>query len=375
LRLASVQARDEGWLAEHMLILGVTNPRGVTHYVAAAFPSACGKTNLALLIPSLPGWTVETIGDDICWMHPRPDGRLWAINPEAGMFGVAPGTSRKTNPNAMRALTHDVIFTNVALRADQTPWWEGIGEKPGAEVRDWRGRPWHEGSKEPAAHPNARFTVPLTNCPSVGRGMQDPRGVPISAILFGARRGTVTPLVYEAFNWPHGVYVGATMASETTAAATGAVGVLRNDPMAMLPFCGYNMADYFAHWLAIGERLTRPPRIFHVNWFRLGGDGRFLWPGFGENIRVLKWITERVGGEVTAQRTPIGYVPYEDDLEIGGSDISLTNLEELLDVDAPVWLEETRRSEDFLAKFGDRLPPALRTEQQELVQRLAAVSR
>ena len=375
LRLASVQARDEGWLAEHMLILGVTNPRGVTHYFAAAFPSACGKTNLALLIPSLPGWKVETIGDDICWMHPGADGRLWAINPEAGMFGVAPGTSTKTNPNAMRALTHDVLFTNVALRADQTPWWEGMGESPGEELRDWRGRPWRKGAPEPAAHPNARFTVPLTNCPSVGRGMHDPRGVPISAILFGARRGTVTPLVYEAFNWQHGVYVGATMASETTAAATGAVGVLRTDPMAMLPFCGYNMADYFAHWLAIGKRLTRPPRIFHVNWFRLGSDGRFLWPGFGDNIRVLKWIAERVDGKAEAQRTPIGFVPYADDLEIGGSDIALMDLEQLLDVNAPVWLEETRRSEAFLAKFGDRLPEALRAEQRELVQRLVAVSR
>jgi phosphoenolpyruvate carboxykinase (GTP) len=375
LRLASVQARAEGWLAEHMLILGVTNPRGVTHYIAAAFPSACGKTNLALLIPSLPGWKVETVGDDICWMHPGPDGRLWAINPEAGMFGVAPGTSTKTNPNAMRALTRDAIFTNVALRADQTPWWEGMGEPPGEELQDWRGRPWRKGAPEPAAHPNARFTVPLTNCPSVGRGMHEPTGVPISAILFGARRGTVTPLVYEAYNWQHGVYIGATMASETTAAATGAVGVLRNDPMAILPFCGYNMADYFAHWLTIGKRLTRPPRIFNVNWFRKGSDGRFLWPGFGENIRVLKWITERVDGEAQAQRTPIGYLPSEDGLEIGASDISLMDLEELLDVDASVWLEETRRSDAFLAKFGDRLPPALRTEQRELVQRLVAASR
>ena len=250
-----------------------------------------------------------------------------------------------------------------------------MDELPGEELQDWRGRPWRKGAPEPAAHPNARFTVALTNCPSVGRGMQDPRGVPISAILFGARRGTVTPLVYEAFRWQHGVYIGATMASETTAAATGAVGVLRNDPMAMLPFCGYNMADYFGHWLTIGERLTWPPRIFHVNWFRVGGDGRFLWPGFGENIRVLKWITERVDGRVQAQPTPIGYVPFEDDLEIGGSDISLMDIEELLDVDASVWLEETRRSDDFLATFGDRLPPALRTEQRELVQRLVAASR
>jgi phosphoenolpyruvate carboxykinase (GTP) len=375
LRLASVQARDEGWLAEHMLILGVTNPRGVTHYIAAAFPSACGKTNLALLIPSLPGWKVETIGDDICWMHPAADGRLWAINPEAGMFGVAPGTSTKTNPNAMRALTHDVIFTNTALREDQTPWWEGMGEDPGETLIDWRGRPWRKGSQGPAAHPNARFTVPLVNCPSVGRGMNDPRGVPISAILFGARRGTVTPLVYEAFDWQHGVYVGATMASETTAAATGAVGVLRNDPMAMLPFCGYNMADYFAHWLAIGKRLARPPRIFHVNWFRVGAAGTFLWPGFGENILVLKWITERIDKEVYAQRTPIGYIPNEDDLEIGGSNVSLSALAELLDVDPKVWLEEANRNEAFLAKFASRLPRALQEEHQALMQRLAAASR
>jgi phosphoenolpyruvate carboxykinase (GTP) len=375
LRIASVQARDEGWLAEHMLILGVTNPQGVTHYIAAAFPSACRKTNLALLIPTLPGWKVETIGDDICWMHPGDDGRLWAVNPEAGMFGVAPGTSTKTNPNAMRALTRDVIFTNVALREDLTPWWEGMGEDPGEAVVDWQGRPWRKGAAEPAAHPNARFTVPLRNCPSVGTGMHDPPGVPISAIVFGGRRASVTPLVYEAFDWRHGVYVGATMASETTAAATGAVGVLRNDPMAMLPFCGYNMADYFAHWLAVGRRLARPPRIFHVNWFRVGPDDRFLWPGFGENIRVLKWITERVDENVGAERTPIGYVPYEDDLDIGGAGISLTAVGLLLDVDPELWLEETKRSEAFLGKFADRLPPALRDEHRALVQRLLAASR
>jgi phosphoenolpyruvate carboxykinase (GTP) len=375
LRLASVQALHEGWLAEHMLIIGVTNPRGVTQYLAAALPSACGKTNLALLAPSLPGWTIETIGNDVCWMHPGADGRLWAINPDAGLFGIAPGTSANTNPNAMSALTHDVLFTNVALRADQTPWWEGMGEPPGEGLQDWRGRPWKKGSAEPAAHPDASFTVPLTNCPTVGHGMRDARGVPISAILFGGRRGTVTPLVYEAFDWPHGVYIGATMASETTAAATGAVDVLRNDPMAMQPFCGYNMADYWAHWLTIGQRLTRPPRIFHVNWFRTGADRRFLWPGFGENIRVLKWITERVNGDVGARHAPIGYMPYEDDLDIGGSDISITDLEELLDVDPLIWLEEARRSDTFLAKFGDRLPLTLHTQQRELVQRLVAASR
>jgi phosphoenolpyruvate carboxykinase (GTP) len=374
LRIASVQARDEGWLAEHMLILGVTNPRGVTHYVAAAFPSACGKTNLAWSIPTLPGWQVETIGDDISWMYPDDDGRLWAINPEAGMFGVAPGTSTKTNPNAMRALTRDVIFTNVALREDLTPWWEGIGEEPGEAVLDWRGRPWRKGAAEPAAHPNARFTVSLTNRPSAGRGMHDPRGVPISAIVFSGRRASVTPLVYEAFDWPHGVYVGATMSSETTAAGTGAV-VLRNDPMAMLPFCGYNMGDYFAHWLMVGKRLTRPPRIFHVNWFRLGPDDRFLWPGFGDNIRVLKWVTERVDDDVGAECTPIGYIPYEDDIDIGGADISLTDVGMLLDVDPESWLDETKRNGAFLARLGDRLPSALHEEHTALIQRLLAVSR
>jgi phosphoenolpyruvate carboxykinase (GTP) len=370
LRLASVQARDEGWLAEHMLILGVTNPQGVTHYIAAAFPSACGKTNLALLIPTLPGWTVETIGDDICWMHPGADGRLWAINPEAGMFGVAPGTSTKTNPNAMRALTHDVIFTNVALRADKTPWWEGMDEEPGEELTDWRGCPWRTGSSEPAAHPNSRFTVPLTNCPSVGRGMNTPVGVPISAILFGARRRSVAPLVYEAFDWQHGVYVGATMASETTAAATGAVGVLRSDPMAMLPFCGYNMGDYFLHWLSIGKRLTRPPKVFHVNWFRRGLADEFLWPGFGDNIRVLKWITARVDQKVGVERSPIGYLPREDDLELGGSDVSSTDLALLLDVDPEEWIDEIERSGKFLASFGERLPKAIQLEHEALARRL-----
>ncbi len=370
LRLASVQARDEGWLAEHMLILGLTNPQGATHYIAAAFPSACGKTNLALLIPSLPGWKVETIGDDICWMHPGEDGRLWAINPEAGMFGVAPGTSATTNPNAMRALNHDAIFTNVALRSDQTPWWEGMDERPGAGLTDWRGRAWQKESQEPAAHPNSRFTVPLANCPSIGRGMLDPRGVPLSAILFGARRRTLAPLVYEAFDWQHGVYVGATMASETTAAATGALGVLRNDPMAMLPFCGYNVGDYFGHWLAIGKRLARPPRIFHVNWFRRDATGKYLWPGFGENCRVLKWVTERVDGAREAERTPIGFLPHERDLDLGGSGVFQDDLTKLLEVDREEWLREATRTGTFLTKVGPRLPVALRAEHEGLLRRL-----
>jgi phosphoenolpyruvate carboxykinase (GTP) len=370
LRLASVQARDEGWLAEHMLILGLTNPQGVTHYIAAAFPSACGKTNLALLIPSLPGWKVETVGDDICWMHPGADGRLWAINPEAGMFGVAPGTSAKTNPNAMRALNHDAIFTNVALRRDQTPWWEGMDERPGEGVTDWRGRAWQKGSPDPAAHPNSRFTVPLANCPSTGRGMLDPRGVPISAILFGARRGTLAPLVYEAFDWQHGVYVGATMASETTAAATGALGVLRNDPMAMLPFCGYNVGDYFGHWLAIGKRLARPPRIFHVNWFRRDATGKYLWPGFGENCRVLKWVTERVDGAREAERTPIGFLPHDFDLDLGGSGVQQDDVAKLLHVDPEEWRREAARTDAFLTRVGPRLPMALRAEHEALLRRL-----
>ena len=370
LRLASVQARNEGWLAEHMLILGVTSPRGVTHYIAAAFPSACGKTNLALLIPALAGWRVETIGDDICWMHVGNDGRLWAINPEAGMFGVAPGTSTKTNPNAMRALSHDVIYTNVALRTDATPWWEGMGEDPGEYLTDWRARPWRTGAPEPAAHPNARFTVSLTNCPSVGPSMRDPRGVPISAILFGARRSTVAPLVYE------GVRLAARRIRRgydgigDHGRRHGAVGVLRNDPMAMLPFCGYNMADYFGHWLAIGRRLRQMPRIFHVNWFRRGADDRFLWPGFGENIRVLKWIRERLEEGVSAERTPVGYVPFEDDVEIGGSDISLSKLAQLLDVNPVEWREEAQKNEGFLAKFGDRLPAGIRAEHYALQRRL-----
>lgn len=372
LRIASAQAREEGWLAEHMLIMGVTDPSGVTRYIAAAFPSACGKTNLAMLVPSLPGWKVETIGDDICWMHVGEDGRLWAINPEAGMFGVAPGTSVKTNPNAMGMLTHDVIFTNVALRGDGTPWWEGKEPLGNDEaLLDWQGRPWASGSATTAAHPNSRFTAAVAQCPSAATGYDDPRGVPISAVVFGGRRAKLAPLVYEATSWRHGVYLGATMVSETTAAASGAIGVPRNDPMAMLPFCGYNMADYFRHWLDIGKRLRQPPRIFHVNWFRTSEAGRFLWPGFGENIRVLKWMIGRIEQTAGARETPIGFVPSDDSLDLAGLDLTPDALQSLLAVDSGAWLEEAKRNADFFAKFGVRLPRSLLGEQQRFVERLS----
>ncbi len=371
LRIASVEARDQGWMAEHMLIAGITNPRGVKHYIAAAFPSACGKTNLAMLVPSLPGWKVETVGDDICWMHVGDDGRLWAINPEAGFFGVAPGTSAKTNPNVLAALSHETIFTNVALRADRTPWWDGLSPlREGERLTDWRGRVWERGASEAAAHPNSRFTVAARQCPSVGPSFDDPKGVPISAIVFGGRRARLTPLVYEARCWEHGVYVGATLVSETTAAATGAIGVPRNDPMAMIPFCGFNMADYFGHWLSMGKRLVHAPRIFHVNWFRTGDEGKFLWPGFGENIRVLKWILERLAGASGARLTPIGYVPTLDAIDLHGIDIGPERFEQLVAVDPAAWEQEAERNGAFLARFGDRLPQPLRREHEELCRRL-----
>jgi phosphoenolpyruvate carboxykinase (GTP) len=373
LRIASVEGRDEGWLAEHMMIIGVTNPRGEKHYIAAAFPSACGKTNLAMLVPKLPGWKVETVGDDICWMHIGDDGRLWAINPEAGFFGVAPGTSAKTNPNALAALDRDVIFTNVAMRADRTAWWEGLAPLRDDEVLwDWRGNKWTPGSQVPAAHPNSRFTVSARQCPSVGRSFDDPRGVPISAILFGGRRAKLAPLVYEARDWSHGVYVGATLVSETTAAATGAVGVPRNDPMAMLPFCGYNVADYFGHWLSMGRRLVTQPRIFHVNWFRTDDDGKVLWPGFGDNVRVLDWIVERVAGRAPARATAIGNLPAAGSLDVTGLDLAPAQLEALLSVDPQSWLAELQQNEVFLGKLGERLPPALWDEHRSLRDRLRA---
>jgi phosphoenolpyruvate carboxykinase (GTP) len=371
LRIASVEGRDEGWMAEHMMILGVTSPKNVTHYIAASFPSGCGKTNLAMLVPSLPGWKIETVGDDIAWLHVGDDGRLWAINPEAGFFGIAPGTSAKTNPNALASLGHDAIFTNVALRKDGTPWWEGLGPLgEGETLTDWRGQPWTEGSDTPAAHPNARFTVAARQCPTVGTAFDQPRGVPISAIVFGGRRARVTPLVYEARSWAHGVYMGATLVSESTAAATGAVGVPRNDPMAMLPFCGFNMADYFGHWLAMGLRLTRPPRIFHVNWFRKGAEGKYLWPGYGENIRVLKWIVERADGVSGARPTAIGNVPTRDALDLMGLDVTSDRFEELIAIDPRAWLDEVSRNGTFLDKFGPRLPPQLLREHNALLERL-----
>lgn len=373
LRIASVEARDEGWFAEHMMIVGITNPKGVKHYIAAAFPSACGKTNLAMLVSSLPGWQVETVGDDICWMHVGDDGRLWAINPEAGFFGVAPGTSTKTNASAIATISHDTIFTNVAVAEDGTPWWEGLRPlKPGEKLTDWRGNPWTKDSREPAAHPNSRFTVAAEQCPSVGGSFFDVQGVPISAILFGGRRAQLTPLVYEARNWTHGVYMGATLVSETTAAATGDVGVPRNDPMAMLPFCGYNMGDYFAHWLSMENRLTRPPRIFHVNWFRTDREGRFLWPGFGDNIRVLDWVLRRVEGAGGAQATPIGHVPTYDAMDLSGLDVGKERFEALTAVYSGAWLEEAERNGAFLDRFGRRLPEAIRREHQAFVDNLRA---
>lgn len=371
LRMASVEAHDEGWMAEHMMILGVTSPRNVKHYIAAAFPSGCGKTTLAMLVPSLPGWKIETVGDDVAWLHVGADRRLWAINPEAGFFGIASGTSTKTNPNAIAALGHDAIFTNVALRDDGTPWWEGLAPlRDGETLTDWRGRPWTRESATPAAHPNARYTVAARQCPTVGAGIDEPRGVPISAIVFGGRRARLTPLVYEARSWAHGVYVGATLVSEMTGATTGLIGAPRSDPMAMASYCGLNMADYFAHWLSIGLRLNDPPRIFHVNWFRKGEQGKYLWPGFGENIRVLKWILERVDGVSGARPTAIGHVPTRDALDLMGLDIPGDRFEELVAVDPRPWIAEVDRNTTFFERFGDRLPRPLWREHGALLERL-----
>jgi phosphoenolpyruvate carboxykinase (GTP) len=370
LRLASVMARDEGWLAEHMLILELEDPSSQVTYMVAAFPSACGKTNLAMMVSPLEkkGYRVWTVGDDIAWMHVGSDGYLRAINPEAGMFGVAPGTNYRTNPNMMAAVTKNSIFTNVALTTNGEPWWEGI-DSPPAGLVDWHGNPWSPGG-EKAAHPNSRFTVPTRQCPSISPHWEDPEGVPISAIIFGGRRSRVAPLVYQSFNWQHGVFVGATMASETTAAATGAVGVTRCDPMAMLPFCGYNMADYFAHWLTMGKRIPKPPMIFHVNWFRVDADGKFLWPGFGENVRVLKWILERVRGGSQAVETPIGFVPTPEAIDLEGLDLSQQALAELLSVDNDAWAAELEDIRCFLEQFGDRLPQEIWDEYHALAKRL-----
>jgi phosphoenolpyruvate carboxykinase (GTP) len=371
LRIASWQARDEGWLAEHMLIVGLQNPRGETHYVAAAFPSACGKTNLAMLIPpdSLPGWKVFTIGDDIAWLQPGADGRLWAINPESGYFGVVPGTNERTNRNADRMIRRDTLYTNVALTADNEPWWEGRAE--GRPVTDWLGRPY-DPSNGPAAHPNSRFTVAATQNPAYSRAAEDPRGVPISALIFGGRRRELAPLVYEARNWQHGVLVGASVASETTAAATGKVGVVRRDPMAMKPFAGYNFGDYWAHWLKVGTALKNPPRIFHVNWFRQNAAGKFLWPGFGENLRVLAWILDRCQGRVGAVDTPIGHMPRPGDLNTAGLDISPEALAELTAVPNAAWRQEIANLREYLLEYGSHLPAAMLAEADQLERRLAA---
>src|SRR5580658_5655460 len=369
LRIASWQARTEGWLAEHMLIVGLKNPRGETHYVAAAFPSACGKTNLAMLIPpdSMPGWKVFTVGDDIAWLQPGPDGRLWAINPESGYFGVVPGTNAKTNRNADETIRRDTLFTNVALTADNEPWWEGRTE--GQPVTDWIGRPY-DAKNGPAAHPNSRFTVAATENPAYTKAAQDPRGVPISALIFGGRRRELAPLVYEARNWQHGVLVGASVASETTAAATGAVGVVRRDPMAMKPFAGYNFGDYWAHWLNMGASLKKPPRIFHVNWFRQNAAGKFLWPGFGENLRVLAWILDRCAGTVAAIDTPIGNMPRPGDLDIAGLDISAEALAELSAVPNAAWRKEMASIRTYLLEFGSHLPAVMLAQIDEVERRL-----
>jgi len=378
LRIASWIARQEGWLAEHMLILGLEDPSGQVTYMAAAFPSACGKTNLAMLVSPLAdqGYRVWTVGDDIAWMRIGPDGRLWAINPESGFFGVAPGTSDKTNPNMMAAVNRNSLFTNVAFTPDRQPWWEGIGYQAPAGTLNWQGKPFIPTPEEDtAAHPNSRFTVPTRQCPSISPHWEDPQGVPISALIFGGRRARLAPLVFQSFNWQHGVFVGATMASETTAAASdekgvSKPGVLRRDPMAMWPFCGYNMGDYFGHWLAIGQRLTKPPAIFQVNWFRTDADGHFLWPGFGENVRALKWILERVQGRGEAQETPIGYVPKPQSLDLSGLSLSPATLAELLRVDVDDWQGEAEKQGPFLEQFGDRLPVEIRQEHQALLTRL-----
>lgn len=377
LRIASYLGRNQGWMAEHMLILGIQNPKGEVRYLSAAFPSACGKTNLAMLIPperyAKQGWKVWCVGDDIAWLRVGEDGRLWAMNPEYGFFGVAPGTNEKSNPNALATTRRGTIFTNVVHNLqDNTVWWEGLDKNPPKHAVDWKGNPWDGTvSTEKGAHPNSRFTAPTKNCPCISPEFDSPTGVPISAIIFGGRRAKTAPLVYQSRSWEHGVFVGSIMASETTAAASGAVGVVRRDPMAMLPFCGYNMGDYWQHWLDMGERISQPPKIFNVNWFRTDDDGNFLWPGFGDNLRVLDWIIQRCFDEAQAVDTPIGYEPRPQDIDLEGSGVDQSTLEDLLTVDRRLWQEELQGIRDFYAKFGDTLPQALSRQLEELASRLA----
>ena len=379
LRIASYLGKNQGWMAEHMLILGVENPQGEVRYLAAAFPSACGKTNLAMLIPPehyrKRGWKVWCVGDDIAWLRVGPDGRLWAMNPEYGFFGVAPGTNEKSNPNALQATRKDTIFTNVVHNLDDsTVWWEGLDKNPPEHAVDWQGRPWNgKTSSEKGAHPNSRFTAPAKNCPCISPEFENPQGVPISAIVFGGRRARTAPLVYQSRDWAHGVFVGSIMASETTAAATGAVGVVRRDPMAMLPFCGYHMGDYFQHWFEMGEKLgENAPKIFNVNWFRLDSEGHFLWPGFGDNFRVLEWILKRCEGKVDAKETAIGYVPYAEDINLEGiQDFDIETLKSILEVDKAAWAKEAEGIEEFYKQFGDKLPQELRNQLETLKKNCA----